>query len=232
MTQFQNTSLHNIPGVTQIRTQPGSIFINPAGVHLEKQRQAAAVQPEARTRPYAYVASLGLGATRIFRNCDVVEGRQRGAHAELVVVPDLAFLHDEERLAGDAESTVTLLYIVALGRDVATQAQLTRASGVPNRLCPEQVVRHHARAFETPKTFFCLGPELDEAVKTAMKNITEKPESNYKIDVTEKKIKKKKIEAIHFVDLRSVVSWACSVRRARTVIGPKTFFADGRRMST
>ena len=64
MTQLHNTSLHNIPGVTQIRTQPGSIFINPAGVHLEKQR-AAAVQPEARTRPYAYVASLGLGAKRI-----------------------------------------------------------------------------------------------------------------------------------------------------------------------
>ena len=232
MTQFQNTSLHNIPGVTQIRTQPGSIFINPAGVHLEKQRRAAAVQPEARTRPYAYVAPLGLSAKGIFKNCDVLETRQRGAHAELVVVPDLAFLHDEERLAGDAESTVTLLYIVALGRDVATLAQLTRASGVPNRLCPEQVVRHHARAFETPKTFFCLGPEVDEAVKTAMKNITEKPESKYNIDVTEKKIKKKKIEAVHFVDLRSVVSWACSVRRARNVIGPKTFFADGRRMST
>ena len=98
-------------------------------------------------------------------------------------------------------------------------------------MCPERVVWHHARAFETSKTFFCLGPEVDEAVKTAMKNITEKPESKYKL-VTEKKIKKKKVEAIHFVDLRSVVSWACSVRRARTVIGPKTFFADGRRMST
>ena len=72
---------------------------------------------------------------QIFKNCDAVEGRQRGAHAELVVVPDLAFSHDEERPAGDAESTETLLYIVALGRDVATLAQLTRASGVPKRPC-------------------------------------------------------------------------------------------------
>ena len=78
-----------------------------------------------------------MGARRIFRNCDVAEDRQRGAHAELVVVPDLAFLHDEERLAGDAESTVTLLYIVALGRDVTTQAQLTRASGVPKSPVPQ-----------------------------------------------------------------------------------------------
>jgi len=192
MTQFQNTSLYNIPGVTQIRTQSGSIFINPAGVHLEKQR-AAAVQPEALTRPYAYVASLGLGARQIFRNCDVVEGRQRGAHAELVVVPDLAFLHDEERPAGDAESTVTLLYIVALGRDVATLAQLTRASGVPNRLCPEQVVRHHARAFETPKTFFCLGPEVDEAVKTAMKTLQKSRSRSIKSTSPRRKSKRRKL---------------------------------------
>ena len=95
------------------------------------------MQPEARTRPYAWVASLGVSNGRhFFKSCNVVDGRQRGAHAELVVVPDLAFLHDEERLSGDAESTETLLYIVALGRDVATLAQLTRASGVPNRLSP------------------------------------------------------------------------------------------------
>ena len=105
-----------------------------------------------------------MNGRQIFKNCNVAEGGQRGAHAELVVVPDLVFLHDEGRLAGGAVSAATLLYIVALGRDVATLSQLTRASGVPNRLCLKQVVGHHPLAFEAVEHFY-LFPEVDEAVR-------------------------------------------------------------------
>ena len=125
MTKFQGTTKNNIPGVTQIRGQLGSQFINPPRSDLTARR-AAAAPPLASTRHYK-VAVLGASAQPLagpLRQGVTLEGRHRCAEAELVVVPDLKLLHDEDALAGDVDLAVSFLYVVALGLDITTQANL------------------------------------------------------------------------------------------------------------
>ena len=78
-------------------------------------------------------------------------GPHRCAEANLVVVRDLAILHDGASLAADVDVAVSFLYVVALGLDVVTRAQLVAASYVPGRLLPSQYLRH-ARACEQRAT--------------------------------------------------------------------------------
>ena len=65
----------------------------------------------------------------------------------MVVVRDLAILHDGASLAADVDVAVSFLYVVAFGLDVVTRSQLAAASYVRGRLLPSQYLRH-ARACE------------------------------------------------------------------------------------
>ena len=126
MTKFEETTANNIPGVTQVRLRPGSAFQNPRGVHLERKRGARAVLL-AGAKVYCKVAELGLSARSPAMSCGKpLTGRHRCAGADLVVVSDLALLHDVEKLAADEDSAISFLYIVALGIDVTTQTASPR----------------------------------------------------------------------------------------------------------
>ena len=173
MTKLQGTTKNNIPGVTQMREQPGGQFINPPRSELAAKR-AAGAPPVASTRHYK-VAVLGASAqplASLLRQCVTLESRHRCAEAELVVVPDLKLLHDEDALAGDVDLAVSFLYVVALGLDITAQANLALDSvqHAPRCLTTEHCVRH-IPAIQS-KVKFCLGPALDLDVKRAPKRLT------------------------------------------------------------
>ena len=228
MTRFQGTTKNNIPGVTQIREQPGSEFIKPPHCDLAAKR-AAAAPPRASTRHYE-VAVLGASTqplASLLRNCRTLEGRHRCAEAELVVVPDLKLLHDEDALAGDVDLAVSFLYVVALGLDITTQANLAAdpVRHTPRNLTPAHCVRHMP-AIKSNVTF-CLGPAIDRDVKKALKRLI--------LIKTEKRISLSKKPnpdpgEVFVGTVRDVVAWACSARRVAIETGPKAVDADGRRL--
>ena len=228
MTDFQGRTEKNIPGVTQIREQPGSQFINPARCDLKANR-AAAAPPAASTRHYE-VAVLGASAQPLaspLRHCRILEGLHRCAEAELVVVPDLTLLHDEDALAGDVDLAVSFLYVVALGVDITTRANLAAApeKHTPRSLTPEHCVRHIPAIKSDSKVRFCLGPALDHDVRKALKRLTRKEGSCFSISTSAPG------ERDVFVGtVRDVVAWACSARRVAIEKGPKAVLADGRRL--
>jgi len=230
MTKFQDTTENNIPGVTQIREQPGSQFINPPRCKLAARR-AAGAPPLASTLHYK-VAVLGANAqplASLLRHCATLEGRHRCAEAELVVVPDLKLLHDEDALAGDVDLAVSFLYVVALGLDITTQANLAAdpVQHTPRRLTPEHCVRH-IPAITRQKVTFCLGPAIDHDVKKALKRLTLREGSGFSISTKPEPV----AGEVFAGTVRDVVAWACSARRVAIERGPKVVDADGRRLPT
>ena len=59
-----------------------------------------------------------------------------------MVVADLSVLHDEEAACRDKGQAISLLYVVALGLDVTTEAQLVGVRGRATRLAVHGCVRH------------------------------------------------------------------------------------------
>ena len=172
MTKFPHRSRHNIPGATQTRLKPGSAFIRPGGVSLTASR-ACKAQPLARNTHIRKVATLGAASgavTPCLNDCVVLHGPHRCFEADVVVVPDLAFLHDVDRLAANEDLAVSFLYIVAMGVAVVTRANLELARGAPNRLPPGHCLRRQPAAKDR-KVVFCVHPRLSLARK-ALKRIS------------------------------------------------------------
>ena len=150
-------------------------------------------------------------------------GPNRCAEANLVVVRDLSVLHDVAALSASADTAVSFLYLVALGLDVVTEAQLADVGYFPPRLSPTQYLRH-ARACEK-KTTLVLGRQLDVeslAVPRAFRNIASAEGSQIKVvagggDVV-------------WTSLRDLVQWAVSARRVLNELGPKVLAPDGSRL--
>ena len=228
MTKWRETTKHNIPGVTQVREEPGSHFIDPPKCSLAAKR-AARAPPEGPTL-YHKVALLGASTqplAGLLMHCQVLKGRHRCAEADIVVVPDLGFLHDENALAGDVDLAVSFLYVVALGLNITTQANLAAESvqHTLRRLTPEHCVRHTPIITQQPynKTFV-LGPALDDDVESALKRLTRTEGSRFSLS------KKRKDDDIFFGTVRDVMAWACSVRRVAVERGPKAVTVDGQRL--
>ena len=228
MTEFHKHTTNNIPGAAETRSRPGAPFILPPGVHLTR-RAGAVAQPLARSRPYAKVAFLSNTPAEQPRMCTTFTGTHRCAEADLVVVPHLSMLHDVDVLAGSLDLTICLLYIVALGLDITTQRHLDAAGGVPRDVQPLACVRH-VPAKETKLTFrvgAALAIEQPD-VHRALRRIARSPRSKFTVSAECAAVP----DAVCFSDLRAVVTWACSVRRTRTELGPKTCTVDGVAMPT
>ena len=227
MSRFRVTTNNNIPGATQVREQPGSQFINPPGSHLDARR-AGKAPPLASPRHYK-VAVLRENAQPLagpLRQCVTLKGRHRCWEAELVVVPDLKLLHDVDALAGDVDLAVSFLYMVALGLDITTQANVAAdpVQNTPNRLTPQHCVRHiPAITRRNFKVTFCLGPALDGDVKKALERLARQEGSHFSIRPRLKR------GCVFIGTVRDVVAWACSARRVANERGPKAVGADGRR---
>ena len=167
------------------------------------------------------MAVLGPNAqplARLLRQCFTLQGKRRCAEAELVVVPDLKLLHDEDALAKDVDLAVSFLYVVALGLDITTRANLAADSVqyTPKLLTPEHCVRHIPFIPQhKSKVTFCLGPAIDHDVKRALKRLTRRESSCFSIS------KKPEPDAgeVFVGTVRDVVEK-----------GPKAVLADGRRL--
>ena len=158
-----------------------------------------------------------------------MKGPHRCNDANLVVVSDLAILHDVASLAADVDVAVSFLYVVALGLDVVTRAQLAAASYVRSRLLPSQYLRH-ARACEKRATLR-VEERLDvefPSVRAALRRIARAPGSKIVVDAPGAPAS----DSVSLVTLRDVVNWAVSARRVLNELGPKVLRADGARMRT
>ena len=225
MTKFKQRSNRNIPGCTVTRAKPGSAFLVPASVDLNK-REGASTQVLPRKLPYnPAVAIVGVSSEEMCpaAGCRIVSGVHRCAKVDLAIVPDLSMLHNVDALSADVDLVVSFLYIVSLGVDVSTTTQLAAAMGCPRRLSSLQRVRHVA-AVSTKFTFF-VGSRLrieEEDVLKALSLIARTPGSKYVVSTA--------VAAsgadIVFNCLRDVVTWASSVRRAVNSPGPKAFVVD------
>ena len=170
-----------------------------------------------------------LAASGAIEDLRVETGTHRCAEADLVVVEDLAILHDVASLAADVDVAVSFLYVVALGLDVVTRAQLAAASYVPGRLLPSQYLRH-ARACEQRATLR-VEERLDvefPSVRAALRRIARAPTSKIAVAA----VGAPASGGVSLVTLRDVVNWAVSAGRVLNELGPKVLCADGSRMRT
>ena len=92
------------------------------------------------------------------QKCKILTGPHRCAEAHLAVVPDLSMLHDLDVLAADEDLAMSFLYIVSLGLEITTKAQLAAAQGDPSRLSRLQKVRHIPLL--TQETTFCISHRM------------------------------------------------------------------------
>ena len=187
--------------------------------------RGAKAQPLARKHPYDRVAFVGMAQKEMHgREFGLIGGLHRCQDANLVVVPDLAILHDMDALAADVDLFVSFLYIVFLGLDVVTKTQLAAAQGSPKRLEAKHCVRHVAT--QAQRVTFCVGRRLQiehEDVHRALTRIARMPLSRFTVT-------KKPTSAsgeISFDELRDVVAWACSARRVFNELGPKALVPNG-----
>ena len=232
MSKFQERSYNNIPGTTQTRVTTGGAFVKPTGVNLAES-SGAQVQPLAHKFsliPKVAVAGAGEMEMCPAKRCKLLTGPHRCAEADLVVVPDLSVLHDLDKLAANVDLAICFLYIVSLGLTTTTKSLLAAVEGIPKRLSPQQCVRHVSAA-KALKVTFCVGPRLSvehPKVQIALHRIARAPASKFILS----KNSEPAPGDVFVDDLRDVVAWACSVRKAENERGPKAFVADGAAMPT
>ena len=229
--KFQNRTARNITGVTQVRAAPGGDFLKPPGVNLAASRGACLAPPgPSPHKEVAVLAASGATGDLRLRGSREVTGPHRCSCATLVVVRDLAVLHDAATLAADADMAVSFLYIVALGLDVVASAQLAAVEYTPGRLSPSQCLRHK-RACEGKAKLF-VEQRLDvefPSVRSALRRIQRADGSKMVVgDAGEPPAS----GGVSFDSLLDVVNWALSVRKTKNELGPKVLSVDGARCRT
>ena len=210
----------------------GSGFLKPPGVHLKRKRGAWAV-PLAGAKLYCKVAELGLSARCPAMSCGKpLTGRHRCAGADLVVVSDLALLHDVEKLAADEDSAISFLYIVALGIDVTTQTSLAAAGFHPCRVPPRECVRHEKAP--SKRTVFVVKPALQDLcpdICGALRRVSRAEGPLITASCFSALADSScASHAAPLEGLRDVVAWACSARRVLNEFnesGPRVHGVDG-----
>ena len=164
------------------------------------------------------------------QGCRLLTGRHRCAEANLVVVPDLPFLHDVGALAADVGVAVSFLYVVTLGIAVVTESQLKAADYWPGRLSPTQYLRHARVVDTTSATTVGVAEGLDRvepAVRTALQHIARaSPKSKIRVQAPGAPAS----GGMSWRTLRDAVTWAISVRRVVNEVGPKVLSHDGARL--
>ncbi len=152
-----------------------------------------------------------------------------------MVVRDLSILHDAASIAADVDTTVSFLYVVALGVDVVAEAQLAAASGAPCRLAPSQYLRH-VRACEGKATLR-VAEQLDvefPRVRSALRRIARAPGSQIVVRSVVAPapggVGAPAPGGVTLRTLRDAVDWAVAARRVENELGPKVLSVEGYRL--
>ena len=90
------------------------------GISLAKNKGGEA--PPATTRP-SQIAAFDVSTPEVFADSVAHTGPHRCQRAQVVVVSDLAVLHDEAKIAAGEDLVQAFAYLVLLGLDVVTLSQ-------------------------------------------------------------------------------------------------------------
>ena len=226
MQKFQDRSSNNIPGVTRMRACLGSPFLPPPGISLAQNKGGEA--PPATIRP-SQIAAFDVGTPEVFADSVALTGPHRCQIAQVVVVSDLAVLHDEAKIAASDDLVQAFVYLVLRGIDVVTLKQwrvaLRRQGGLR-----EMQRLHHAEVRLQP---------LASSVSFAERLRVESPDVCRAFNRTAR-MAGSKFEVVsdadssdvHFQTLSEVTTWLCSQRRLRNIMGSKAIAVSGERMPT
>ena len=221
MKKFQDRSSNNIPGVTRMRACLGSRFLPPPGISLAKNKGGEA--PPATTRP-SQIAAFDVSTPEVFADSVAHTGPHRCQRAQVVVVSDLAVLHDEAKIAASEDLVQAFAYLVLLGLDVVTLSQWRDFMGsgdsraVSNRL-------HHAAVRQAQPLVSSVSFAERLRVESpdvcrAFKRIATMDGSKFKVADS---------SDVHFQTLSEVTTWLCSQRRLKNHMGSKAIAVSGER---
>ena len=236
MEHFHKRSRNNIQGVTQARSGPGCPFVNPAGVHLNRQA-ALPEAPQVRHYSYTQIASVGACTVEPLASGSfaiVNTGLHRCAVVNLVIVQDLSLLHDVAKVAVDIDLAVSLFYIVTFGKDVITEAQFEAVHRDPRRVHPQQVTRH-VPALKNSEVKFALARRIEVEyidVRRALQRAKLANGSSITFASEDRASGRNPAVAASsdtykLESLTDFVTWAISVRRVVQERGPKAVPLDG-----
>ena len=209
MKKFQDRSSNNIPGVTRMRACLGSRFLPPPGISLAKNKGGEA--PPATTRP-SQIAAFDVSTPEVFADAVAHTGPHRCQRAQVVVVSNLAVLHDEAKIAASEDLVQAFAYLVLLGLDVVTLSQWRDFLGsgdsraVSNRL-------HHAAVRQAQPLVSSVSFAERLRVESpdvcrAFKRIATMAGSKFQVHDADS-------SDVHFQTLSEVTTWLCSQRRLR-----------------
>ena len=101
--------------------------------------------PEATTKLPAEVRVAFLTEEfEVHKPTSVIGGPSRCALADVVIVRELAMLHDEALLAADESAALDVFHIVAMGTTVVGAAAWLAAKGRPAAVRSESIIEHEA----------------------------------------------------------------------------------------
>ena len=222
MQRFHQRSLNNIPGVTPMRACLGSPFIQPAGIHLAPNKGGEA--PPAVRTPNS-VAAFDIDTPRVFAGSAASTGPHRCQTADILIVSDLAVLHDEAKIAADVDLVVAFVYLVLCGLDVVTVHQWHNALEAGGTWRMSRL--HHIEIRLVSKLSVSFSEELRvecPEVRRAFKRTASMPGSQLKV------VADAGNSDTHFQTLSDVVRWLGSARRLRNIMGSKAIAVSGERM--
>ena len=155
MGQFQKRISKIIPGVTRMRACVGSPFLPPAGINLASKQGGEA--PPSTIAPSQIVA-FEVYTPQGFADSVALAGPHRCQTAKIVVVSDLAVLHDEAKIAASADLVVAFVYLVLCGLDVVTLHQWQNALEIGNTRRMNRL--HHREVRLQPLASVSFGEQL------------------------------------------------------------------------
>ena len=199
----------------------GSPFIAPAGIHLAPNKAGEA--PPATSAPTA-IAAFDVDTPQVFAGSAALTGPHRCQTAKIVVVSDLAVLHDEAKIAASADLVVAFVYLVLCGLDVVTLHQWQNALEIGGTRRMNRL--HHKEVRLEPLASVSLGEKLRVEcpdVCRAFKRTARMAGSQFEF-VSDAS------SDIHFQTLSEVATWLSSTRRLRNIMGSKAIAVSGERM--
>ena len=157
--ELSKRSLNNIPGVTRMRACRGSPFMPPAGIHLAPNKGGEALPA---VRPPHSIAAFDIDTPQVFAGSAAPTGPHRCQTADILVVSDLAVLHDEAKIAASEDLVEAFAYLVLRGLDVVTLHQWQQALGIGGTRAMSRL--HHDEVRLQPLASVCFGETLRVAI--------------------------------------------------------------------
>ena len=180
--------------------------------------------PPATITP-SQIAAFDVDTPDVFAGSAALTGPHRCQTAQVVVVSDLAVLHDEAKIAASEDLVEAFAYLVLRGLDVVTLHQWQQALGIGGTRAMSRL--HHDEVRLQPLASVSFGEKLrveNLDVCRAFSRTAKMAGSQFKVvsDASDSKVQ--------FQTLSDVTKWLGSQRRLRNIMGSKAIAVSGERM--